>query len=309
MLLTYSHPAPILVAATRPTRCSGARVAIRMPPGWMPALADLTKKESGVGVERDDPYAVQRAERERLFQSLPAAGTPDYWKRIEGATAETALPLEVLARCVRERAQTGALDDARRIRAVIVRRIQTPVQARMRATALRSASRQKSDLAHDLEQECYVLLLREIRDPEPTFFCEHFMQALKRLMDHAEHSIMEREGFWKRRDVEKPKRVPANKQDSLDAPIAPGGPLTLGQSMPDPAAEDAYERVDLETDIAELLAALKPEDRELVRDLFWSNLTQEQVAERLHITDHTVRNRLKRILAQLRKDYSDGEEV
>ncbi|HLJ82148.1 MAG TPA: sigma-70 family RNA polymerase sigma factor [Ktedonobacterales bacterium] len=259
-----------------------------------------------MGTEQDDPHAARRAEMEQTFQSLPAAGTPDYWRRIEQATPDTALPLEVLARCVRERAHAGALDASRRICRALLERIQRTVQHRMQSTARPYEHGQQHELASDLAQECYVQLWKELVDPEPTFLCEHFMHALKRLMDHVEHSIMEHEGYWKRRDVETPKRVPIKEQDSLDKPIAPGEQRTRGQTLPDPA--DDYRRVDLETDIAALLDALQPEDRNLLHNLFWSELTQEQVAERLGITDRTVRNRLNRILDRLRNDYLGGEE-
>lgn len=262
-----------------------------------------------MGDDLDELYAARRADLEQQFRSLPRAGTPTYWRRIEQATPETALPLEVLARCVRERAHARAGADAQRIFSVMLHQVQPTVQARLYATAKRYASYQKADLAKDLEQECYMQLWRELLDPEPTFFCEHFTHALKRLMDHVEHSIMEREGLWKRRNVETPRRVPVSERNRLDEPIAPGEQLTLGQTLADDEAEDDYERVDLETDIAALKEALDAEERELLHELYWSDLTQKEVADRLGITDRTVRNRLERILKQLREGYQGGEEV
>lgn len=308
MLLTCPRPTPILVAATRPSRHPGAFLARRTPRGWTPRLADPYVKESGVGAEQGDQYAARRADLERQFQSLPAAGTTEYWRRIEQTADGIALPLEVLARCARERIQAGAGDHAARVVERILLLIQTTVQSRVHTTAHRSASGQKHELAQEMEQECYMQLWRELRDPEPTFLCEHFMHALKRLMDHVEHSFMESNGFWKRRNVETPNRVPANEQDSLNKPIASGEQHTIGDNLSDTAAESEYERVDMETDVEELLTALSPEDREMIRDLYWRDLTQEQVAERLDVTDRTVRNRLERIIKRLRKDYAGGEE-
>lgn len=261
-----------------------------------------------MGSDHDDPHAARRAQMEELFTSLPAAGTPDYWRRIEQATAEMALPLEVLARCVRECVQAGAHEHVKRICIEIVGRIQHTVQRRMQSRARPYEPGQQRELARDLEQECYAQLLQELVDPEPTFFCEYFPVALKRLMDHVEHSVMEHEGYWKRRDVETPKRVPVSQQDPLDKPIAPGEPQTLEGSLTDPAAESEYEQVDLETDIAALKAALKPEDYDLIQDLFWRRLTRKQVAERLGVTEKTVYNHLQRILKQMRKDYFGREE-
>lgn len=260
-----------------------------------------------MGTEQDDPHAARRAEMEQTFQSLPAAGTPDYWRRIEQATRETALPLEVLARCVRERAHAGARDQASRVFHVILGRIQRTVQVHVKATVRRSAGRDKEELARDLEQEYYKNIWKELIDNEPTWFYESFTHRLERVMSHAAHSFMEREGLWKRRNVATPHRVPAIEQESLDRPISPSGQVPLSHLIPDPT-DGAYARVDLETDIAALLEALQPEDRDLLRDLYWSELTQEQVAERLDVTDRTIRNRLTRILKQLREEYLGGEE-
>jgi RNA polymerase sigma factor (sigma-70 family) len=310
MLLTCPRTAPILIGARRPTlrpESPSSRREIRIPRGWAP-LANPDVKEWGVGAERDDTFAARRAEMERFFQSLPAAGTPAYWQRIEQATAETALPLEVLARCIRERIEAGKRQQAERVYAVILGRIQTSVQRQMQITARALSSGQKNQLAQDLEQECYTALWEELIDPEPTFFCEHFVYALKRLMSHAEHSVMGKGGFWKRPGVRTPKRVPVQTQVSIEAPISPNNETPLGETLPDVKAPGAFEDAETEADIAALLASLKPEDRELIKGLFWSDLTQEQVAERLHITDRTVRNRLDRILKRLRREYLGGEE-
>ena len=64
---------------------------------------------------QDDVYAARRAELEAQFQALPPTGSSDYWRRIEESDAERRLPLEVLARCCRERYAAGVTDDANRI--------------------------------------------------------------------------------------------------------------------------------------------------------------------------------------------------
>lgn len=307
MLLTRPRPASILVPTTWPILPPSSALADRPSRGWV-SLADPDIKELGVGDEQDDPYAARRAELEQRFQSLPAVGTAEYWRLIEQETKATALPLEVLARCLREREQAGARADTESIFKMLLRWIMPTVQGRMRATAKRYASHQKTELAQDLEQECYMQLWRELLDPAPTFFCEHFMHALRRLMDHVEHALMEREGFWKRDNVITPNRVPDSAQDRLDEPLVPGEGMTLGGTLEDEGAQDEYARVDLETDIAALKAALSPEERELLHDLYWSGLTQQEVADRLGITDRAVRYQLARILKHLREDYQGGEE-
>ncbi|MGH2517694.1 MAG: RNA polymerase sigma factor [Ktedonobacterales bacterium] len=261
-----------------------------------------------MGAEQDDPFAARREEMERLFHSLPAAGTADYWRRIEQATVESALPLEVLARCVREREQAGERIDAHRIYPVIFGRIMRAIEHRMAARTRASASRQRLELAEEMVQECYTKVWEELSGTKHTWFMENFAHRLDRVMSHVEHSFMERNGFWIRRGVETPTRVPAREQDSLGKLIAPGEQLTFAETISDPAAENAFERVELEADIAALKATLKPEDLVLIQGMMWEGLTQEQIAAQLGITDKTVRNRLKRILAWMRRYYEGGGE-
>ncbi|HEY7781185.1 MAG TPA: hypothetical protein VIC85_13315 [Ktedonobacterales bacterium] len=69
--------------------------------------------------QQDDEYMRRRADLEARFQGLPHAGTSDYWLRMERPAPNQELPLEVVARCLRERGQAGAWADAERVYSVV----------------------------------------------------------------------------------------------------------------------------------------------------------------------------------------------
>ncbi len=73
-------------------------------------------------------------------------------------------------------------------------------------------------------------------------------------------------------------------------------PLEPADTVSVDPAEAVEQRVDLEAAIAELT----PEQHQILYDLFWRDLPQKEVAERLGTTNRTVYNRLKTILARLR---------
>lgn len=257
--------------------------------------------------QQDDDFARRRAELDDQFQRLPRPGTTDYWQSIERPTAEGTLPLEVLARCLRERARAGANADAARIYEVILGRVQrhTAAWAGKIASHAGAAAPQ---LAQDLQQECYLALWAELVANAKTFLHEAFMHALDSIERHVAHTVMRRAGIWTRRDVKIPRRVPRRATTSLDAPRDDGEGTPAGVDVPDPAASDAFAEVERRSDLETWLAPLSADERQLLYDCLERDLTQAQVAARLGVTDRTVRNRLDRIYARLRALYRGEEE-
>ncbi len=264
----------------------------------------MSRKESWVGDENDlarDPrYAVRRATLDQQFQALPAVGTPAYWADLE-RTGEGALPLEVLVRCLRARLAAGASGDVDRLFAALLTRIGAALQWRARKEIAHYEAAQQMQLAPDIEAECYLELWRKLKDAKQTFLEENFMGCLEFMWRHAVHAILEREGIWQRPGVTHATRVPRQEMDALAAgkPRPDGGeemPLEPADTVSVDPAEAVEQRVDLEAAIAELT----PEQHQILYDLFWRDLPQKEVAERLGTTNRTVYNRLKTILARLR---------
>lgn len=301
LLLTAAPAAPILPAD---------HLAGLAPLMWTRpyVVGEAGTKELAVADDQDARYAARQAGIEQAYAYLPVPGTQAYWQAIEGAQGE-ALPLEAVVRCYRERDAAGAHDAADRIYALVQGRSQRPTQFWARKIARHAPPHARNELEEELEQACYVELWRVMSDPGQTFILVNFRHMLECIQDHVAHAVMEQRGYWKRRGVGTPRRVPQQLIDSADRPArATDEPDAAAIPVPDPRAEEAFEHAELAADVQALLAALLPEDRALLVDLFWSGLTQDEVAAKLHITDRTVRNHLTRIYPRLRQMLTGEEE-
>lgn len=261
-----------------------------------------------MGAEQDDEYAKRRAELDRQFRALPLAGSAAYWQATEAEDAAAALPLEVLVRCFRERWAAGASADAKRIYAAMLGRVQNRVAIWAQSIARHAPRERANELADDLEQECFFALWRELCADGDTFLAERFVHKLTRIEQHSAHQVMEREGLWRRGGVVKPTRIPSAETERLEVPPHGEESVPAGARLYDSKAEDAFARADLESDIQAALDTLSAEDRALVYDRYWNDQTQDQIATSLGVTDKTVRNRLARIYAELRRLLGTPEE-
>jgi RNA polymerase sigma factor (sigma-70 family) len=257
-----------------------------------------------VANDQQDAYADRRAGLEARFAALPPAATPAYWHAIERTDESDALPLEVLARCFRERAARGTTGDTDRIFEVMLRRIGPVVR---RAAARCVSPYLSSGLAEEIEQESYVKLWQELGDPEKRFVLEHFPATLRRICQHASHDVMQKAGEWQRPDVAQPTRVPRGQMTSMDADPVGEGTVRLGESLPDAQAQAEFDRVEL-SDLLDIVRGLPPASRTLILDIYSRGLTQEEAAADLGITTRTVRNRLGAILHRLGLLYRGTEE-
>lgn len=262
-----------------------------------------------MGEGQDDQYAARRAEMEQTFHTLPPAGSAAYWQRIETTIEANALPLEVLARCVRERASAEAKVDAERVFAVIVGRIQRRVQYFARICTGTSSVGQHQQLAEEIEQECYLLVWRKLTSDNPGFLVEKFTHGLYYEMRRAAHAIMEREGIWLRSDVTKPTRVPADERDSIEAGRKTDEGDVVEYLLPDLGAEDVFGQTERRIDLAEAMKRLTPEQRRLIYDKVYRRLSEAEIAESLGLkSTRAVRYRLDAAYKLLREGYPRGGE-
>lgn len=262
-----------------------------------------------MGAGQDDQYAARRAEMEQTFHTLPPAGSAAYWQRIETTIEANALPLEVLARCVRERASAGAKVDAERVYAMVVRCIQRRAQYFARICTGTSSVGQHQQLAEEIEQECYVLVWRKLTSDNPGFLVERFTHDLDYQMRHAAHTIMEGAGIWQRSDVRTPTRVPDDERDSIEAGQRSGDGEVVEYPLPDTAAENEFDQVETRIDLAEAMNCLTPEQRRLLYDKFYRGLTEAEIAESLGLkSSRAVRYRLEGIFKLIREGYPGGGE-
>lgn len=264
-------------------------------------------KGSGVGEKQDDVYANRRAELDAQFRALPLAGDAAYWRHIESADKDSALPLEVLVRCVRERTAAGAIDDAMRIFEAILRRAQSPVERWTLKVARQARSGMKPELREDLAQECYEKLWKELTDDGPTFLAVHFTSAFGHLCQHVAHDTMEKAGEWRRKGVATPTRIPRAETESIEAKPKGEDDVPLVGQITDMRVHNAFDQAEL-SDLFDLVMKLPLDQRTIILDRFWDGRSQEETATKLGISDRMVRYRLKLILHDLGVRYQGGEE-
>ncbi len=87
--------------------------------------------------------------------------------------------------------------------------------------------------------------------------------------------------------------------DSLDAPIGDGS-LTKGAMIA--GADGEMEDVELQMDVEDLLADLDERDREIVQLRFVERRSQQEIADRLGVSQSYLSRLLRRTLAKLRED-------
>lgn len=258
--------------------------------------------EAGMDDQQQRP-ASQHEDYEAQFHAMPPAASSSYWQLIEHPAPGAELPLEVLAHCLRERFVASQSADAARIFETMLKRIESHVSAWAHAVA-------RGPLAHlfsDLKQACYLQLWRELIRPDASYITENFGIVLHRIEQKTAQAQLQQEGARQRPGVEHGTRIPRSQMESIEA----GRPGPDGSTLPldfaDPAADAAFAEADFSDQLQDVLRHLTPEERDLLYRAHVQQWTQKEMAEHFHTTDRTIRNRLNRLWAKLRRYYG-GEE-
>jgi len=277
-------------------------------------------KESGVDDQGDRTadYAARRAEIERTFAALPTAGSQAYWDALTTPVADnansqgnqgmqTAMPLEVLARCWRAWTTSKRSWEAERVYEIIVERTAGRLTAWSNRIARQAPGGLASGLAEELQQECYIQLLDDLRAAN-SFLFENFLARLTRIEQHMAHAVMERDGNWQRKGVQRPSRAPATQTDSLNTPTAPDSPQTRADLLADPTAQARLQSVEFLADLEAALSQLSPDQRLLYYLSFEEGATQREIADQFDVTPRTVRTRLRDLEQQLHSLLDDPDD-
>lgn len=257
-----------------------------------------TKEAAVSDEERARPLNGEAEAHQRAFEGLPAAGTPAYWRRIDDT--RDPLPLEVLARCVRERHQAGQRGDADRVMSVVIKAIQAEVREFARRMVGSSRVAKYQDVASDLAQEIYLKVWADLIGEKDSYLLVQFKPALFWIEKHAAQKVMEQYGERKRQDVAKGKHIPVAETVRINRPKTDDEGHPIEMPLADPRGEDAYEQVETRMVVDDLLRNLSAEQLRLIYAAFSLGKTQDEIAADLGITDRTVRNRLKTLINQLR---------
>lgn len=251
-------------------------------------------------MDAEEVAARRRAALRAQLLTLPPAGTPAYWHRLETPLAAEALPLEVLVQCVRERWEADRRMEAQRVFTLILGRIQRQVGAWGAKVASQSAAAHRHQARADLVQECYLELWRALTIGDIAYWAESFGAALVSLQSHTAHACMERWAYWTRSRVTHPTRVPARALESLDVPHADETTVSLAERREDPNAARAFDLVEY-AHVHRLVRALSPARRAVLYARYWEGQTQQEIATALGIGTRAVRWREQQALDQLRE--------
>lgn len=260
--------------------------------GWLP---------SNTFVER-------RMTLTRLYHSLPAYGSPAFWLLL-GGCQEEAIPLEVLVKVLREAIVREDKQTELRLFEIILARLQTANERWVSQVIARTrflVGEQRA-VAADLYADLCELLLRLLRDPQQRFWEEGFQHSLRFARKHVYEHFMRYEGHLREISAGSGRRVPHTLVESLERCEYWGGSEQLFEVC-DERAEEALRMVEQEEDIAAVVVQLPARLRAVIWLIFWEDLSVKAVSELLHVSDHTVRNRLRAALAELREAFADGQE-
>lgn len=265
---------------------------------------EMNASESTVFVEH-------RAALTRVYRALPAYGSTDFWRLLEGwQTSDQALPLEVLVMVLREDAiRCGDRQAQRRLSEVIIARLQSSNERWVNRvlSGIYPLASERSALAADLYADLCELLLRALLNVEQHFWQEQFYHCLRFLRKRAYESFMRQEGRWGKALSGSGRRVPHALLESLDRIRSAEG-VERAREVSDERATRALLAVE-QADVATLLCRLPLRLRAVVWLIFWEDYTIKAVSELLDISKRTVRNRLDSALAVLRQVLEDEQEV
>jgi RNA polymerase sigma-B factor len=104
-------------------------------------------------------------------------------------------------------------------------------------------------------------------------------------------------GMPEGRVVDALEALAANDVASLEAPCEDADGRTIGELLGD--VDDGYRRVELRAELDDLLRSLSPRDRHVLHLRFDENLTQQQISERVGMSQMAVSRLLRRCLQQL----------
>lgn len=259
-------------------------------------------------VDKEVELLERRIVLAKLYDALPAYGSVTFWRAIEDPEVGTAVPLEVLVRCVRAARLQGDIEGRNRIIEVIIRRTSSSNEY-WADTVLKSArllADEREALRGDLLADLYERVIRALIDPERLFWEENFLHCLRFERQHVYSACMKREGRWNASSGDAgasggTRRVPHSLIKSINQPVQASNDETWELSIEDERAQQELLEVEKD-DLFYLILHLPEKLKSVVWLIFFEGRTEKDTAQILAITDRTVRNRLREALTILREN-------
>ncbi|HJT57718.1 MAG TPA: sigma-70 family RNA polymerase sigma factor [Ktedonobacteraceae bacterium] len=257
----------------------------------------------------DDELVKRRVYLASIYDSLPAYGLDAFWKMVETANLKSALPLEILVKCVRAAIAYADSEGRNRLVTIIIRRIQLANEywAQRVLNTLSLRAEEQYVLFNDLYADLCENLIRAIIDPGRMFWEENFPHCLRFERQHVYYALMVREGRWQHQSSKQPERIPYTHITSLDQPAVNAEGETMELDVSDEQAQQALLAIEF-AELPRLVLQLPQKLKAVVWLIFWEGRTEKDAARILGISDQTVRKRLREALGILREKLEAGRE-
>jgi RNA polymerase sigma factor (sigma-70 family) len=274
-------------------------------------MGTVEQKHSQLAEDTDNELVKRRVALINAYQALPAYGSDLFWRMIEEPDLKIALPLEVLAKCVRVAIVHGDNTGRNRIMEVIFRRTQSSNEywAYHMLNSIYVRPDERNILVHDLYADLCECVIRALMDIKRLFWEENFQHCLQFERKHAYQAFMTREGrrYHQQDNRTITRRIPRVLIESLDQPVMHADGELREPEIEDVRAQQALLSVE-QSDLPLLILQLPEKLRSVIWLIFWEGRTEKDAAQILGITDRTIRNRLREALKSLRNIFDSQEE-
>ena len=268
---------------------------------WNIMEQETSQAEKDVNYDQD--LFRRRAMLASQFQALPTYGSVEFWSLIEEPQLKLALPLEVLAKCIRVAITREDNAGKKRIFEMIFRRTQGANEywSRQILSQIHLPSEERCMYAHDLYADLCERVIRALHDSRRQFCEENFRHCLCFERKHAYQAFMTREGRWYNQHAHESgtRRIPRSLIGSLDQPVQHANGESMEMDLVDEQAQQALLSVE-QHDLPLLIHNLPEKLQSVIWLIFWEGRTEKNVATILGVSDRTVRNRLHKALNLLR---------
>ncbi len=257
----------------------------------------------------DEEVIKRRAYLAGIYTGLPAYGSEAFWRIVETQYVKSALPLEVLVKCLRIAVSKGDTEGRNRIVTVIIRHIQVSneywVQNVLNTLSLKVE--EQHAFFNDLYADLCEYLIRALIDPTRLFWEENFQHCLRFERKHVYYAFMVREGRWQNQPDRHPERIPRKHIASLDTMVVDADEEKTAFELSDEQAQQSLLAVEY-ADVPRLALRLPEKLRAVIWLIFWEGRTEKDAAGILGVSDRTVRKRLHEALGILREELNAGRE-
>ncbi len=227
-----------------------------------------------------------------VYHNIPAYSSPSsaaFW----AFANDKKTPLELLVKVLR----SDAMSDNRRSRDDIFEIINKRVRrnneqwAYGKLSSLHVSHEERQFLIHDLCADLDFAIYRSLIDKTKYYWEEKFNASLHFERRHVFSRFIQYERFWKPSSVKQGTRIPRVQMISIDKLMQDVYRLDFPFDIEDGQVQRMMESVEMGY-VRQCVLKIPHHLRVIVYLIYWNGKTSKEIAQMLHVSDRTVRNRL-----------------